>query len=229
MGYQVVIPAAGSGKRMGTGQNKLLIDLLGKPLIAYTLQIFEDDGDCEDIILAIKSEEKNQFQAIADTSGFKKIRGFVAGGSERQDSVRLALKHISGDGVVLIHDGARPFVSRDLIHRLVKAAEEHGAAIPGVPVKDTIKKVSDHLIQETVNRENLWAAQTPQAFMLSTILEAHQKAEAAGYVTTDDAALAEWMGLKVKVEQGDYRNIKITTPEDLIIAKLYITQTKGES
>jgi 2-C-methyl-D-erythritol 4-phosphate cytidylyltransferase len=223
MGYHVVIPAAGSGRRMGAKQNKVLIELLGKPLIAYTLQVFEDDGDCEGIILAIKADEKNQFQAIAHKYGFKKIRGFIEGGSERQDSVRLGLMHISGDGVVLIHDGARPFVSHKTIRSLVKAAEDFGAAIPAVPVKDTIKRVKDDFIKETLNREYLWAAQTPQAFRLPIIMDAHKKAQDLGYMATDDAALVEWMGMAVKIVHGDYRNIKITTPEDLLVAQHIMT------
>jgi len=228
MGYQVVIPAAGSGKRLGAGKNKLLIDLLGRPLIAHTLQVFENDGECEGIILVIKKAEESQFKAIAKQYGFSKIKGFIAGGNERQDSVRHGLMQLHGDGVVLIHDGARPFVSHELIHRLVRSAEQAGSAILAVPLKDTVKKVIGDQIQETINRDYLWAAQTPQAFRLPVILEAHQKAHQLDYMATDDAALVEWMGQKVNVVYGDYRNFKITTPEDLSLAEYYILNNKGD-
>ncbi|MGV3487044.1 MAG: 2-C-methyl-D-erythritol 4-phosphate cytidylyltransferase [Tuberibacillus sp.] len=228
MGYQVVIPAAGSGKRMGAERNKLLINLLGKPLIAHTLQVFQDDGDCDGIILVVKPSEADEIKSLVREYGFTKVIALADGGNERQDSVRNGLMLMKRDGVVLIHDGARPFVSHAHIHQLVKSAETYGSAILAVPVKDTIKKVSDQSIQKTMDRTFLWAAQTPQAFRLSIILEAHEKAREQGYIATDDAALVEWMGQEVRIVHGNYFNIKITTPEDLELAEYYIKKLKGE-
>ncbi|WP_027726407.1 2-C-methyl-D-erythritol 4-phosphate cytidylyltransferase [Tuberibacillus calidus] len=227
MGYEVVIPAAGSGKRMGAGHNKLFIELLGKPLIAHTLQVFEEDDQCDEIIVVVKKEEEERIKTIVRSQGFKKRIQFVAGGEERQHSVRHGLMHIKRDGVVLIHDGARPFVPLERISELVKTADAVGAAILAVPVKDTVKSVAESFIEKTVDRSRLWLAQTPQAFRLSVILEAHEKAYREGYVATDDAALVEWIGKQVAVVNGDERNIKITTPEDLTLAEYYILKNKG--
>lgn len=147
----------------------------------------------------------------------------VSGGIERQHSVYNGLQAVKEGEIVLIHDGARPFIRLEKIHELVKEAQEHGAAIPAVPMKDTVKKVRNGMAEETVERSSLWAVQTPQAFRVSLVLEAHKRAQEEGYIGTDDASLVERMGKKVKIVEGDYRNIKLTTPDDLLFAEAILS------
>ena len=229
MGYQVIIPAAGSGRRIGAGQNKLLLKVAGVPIIVHTLRVFERDSDCKKIILAVKPEEREAFEHLVKEAGFKKIGAYVQGGGERQDSVREGLSATDGAGIVVIHDGARPFVTADLIKRVVETAETWGAAIAAVPVKDTIKKVISDQVKGTVNRESLWAAQTPQAFRRDLIIRAHQRALEKKLTATDDASLVEAMGEAVRIVQGDDRNIKITTRNDLLMAEFIIKTEMREN
>jgi 2-C-methyl-D-erythritol 4-phosphate cytidylyltransferase len=220
--YEVVIPAAGQGKRMKAGMNKLLIELRNQPVIIHTLQTFEQDDWCEGIIVAVNEAEQEQFHELFKKFGIKKVKAVVIGGAERQHSVYNGLKAVKGN-LVLVHDGARPFIGMETIHELVKEAKEHGAAVPAVPMKDTVKKGLQGFVEETVERSSLWAVQTPQAFRVSLILEAHEQAKAEGYMATDDASLVEWIGGRVKMVEGDYRNIKLTTPEDLLFAEAILS------
>nr|WP_239541402.1 2-C-methyl-D-erythritol 4-phosphate cytidylyltransferase [Pullulanibacillus pueri] len=208
---------------MKANQNKLFLDLMGKPLIAHTLKLFEEDAWCSKIILAGKPDEFQIFNEIIKKEGFCKIEALVAGGSDRQESVKKGLDSLKGDEIVLIHDGARPLVDIKLVHQLVMETEKTGAAILAVPLKDTIKKAYNKKIVETIDREALWAAQTPQGFKLSTIKAAHEKAVLSGVKGTDDASLLEALGQAVTIVHGDYRNIKVTTPEDLVVAEHFIT------
>ena len=146
------------------------------------------------------------------------MKRLVPGGAERQQSVFNGLKHVEAD-IVLVHDGARPFIQEELIHQLTEAASLHAGAIVAVPVKDTIKKVQDRSVVETVERSSLWAVQTPQAFRVSILYKAHQEAENDQFLGTDDASLLERMGEQVVIIEGDYDNIKITTQEDLYFAE----------
>ena len=221
MDYVVVIPAAGQGKRMRAGKNKQFIQLAGLPVIVHTLLVFEQDHHCLDIVLVVNEDEQADMRALVDEYGLTKVKNIVIGGSERQHSVRNGLKVVTHD-VVLIHDGARPFIEQALIHTLVKEATESGAAIVAVPVKDTIKKVTGNVVDETTDRSSLWAVQTPQAFRLSTIKQAHHFAKEEGYLGTDDASLVEWNGGRVTIVEGNYENIKLTTPEDLLFAEAII-------
>ena len=175
MFYEVVIPAAGQGKRMNAGKNKLFIELSGIPIIIYTLRVFEADPKCQGIILAINPQEEVIFSELIDTYGLKKVKRLVPGGAERQQSVFNGLKQVEAD-IVLVHDGARPFIQEELIHQLTEAASLHAGAIVAVPVKDTIKKVQDRSVVETVERSSLWSVQTPQAFRVSILYKAHQEA-----------------------------------------------------
>ena len=211
--YTVVIPAAGRGKRMGADANKLMLSLRGKPIIAWTLQAFETDPWCEQIVLAIRPEERDWFEEM--TAHMKTPVTYVVGGEERQQSVYEGLKVVAQETIVMIHDGARPFVKREQLHQVAEAALQ-GGAILAVPVKDTVKQVEHHLIERTVPRENLWLAQTPQAFQAKAILAAHERAAEQQMMGTDDASLFEWLGESVQVVPGDYHNIKMTTPEDLL-------------
>ena len=218
MFYEVVIPAAGQGKRMNAGKNKLFIELSGIPIIIYTLRVFEEDPKCQGIILAINPREEVIFSELIDAYGLKKVKRLVPGGAERQQSVFNGLKQVEAD-IVLVHDGARPFIQEDLIHQLTEAASLHAGAIVAVPVKDTIKKVQDRSVVETVERSSLWSVQTPQAFRVSILYKAHQEAEDDQFLGTDDASLLERMGEQVVIIEGDYDNIKITTQEDLYFAE----------
>jgi len=216
MNYQVIIPAAGSGKRMGAGYNKLLMNLAGRPIILHTLDVFEKDSSCSRIILVIHSDDDSFFAEIQ--SHYTKIH-IVYGGSERQYSVYNGLKAAETEGIILVHDGARPFIRPETISRLVQSASECGAAIAAVPVKDTIKKVIDLEVIETVDRSSLWQVQTPKAFHFSVLQSAHEQAKIEGYLGTDEASLVEKNGHPVKIVESDYDNIKLTTPEDLYFAE----------
>ncbi|MBP3038120.1 2-C-methyl-D-erythritol 4-phosphate cytidylyltransferase [Bacillaceae bacterium Marseille-Q3522] len=227
MTYQVIIPAAGQGKRMGAGKNKLLLELGQLPVFIHTMRIFENDPSCTKIFLAIHPDDKTELSKLIKKFHLKKETQIIAGGKERQHSVYNALKHISGDGIVLVHDGARPFVDQEYIHRLVDVAGQKGAAILAVPVKDTIKKVSELKVTETVERANLWSVQTPQAFRISLLKEAHKEAEEDSFLGTDDASLIERLGKEVFIVEGDYDNIKLTTPEDLYFAEAILRQRRS--
>lgn len=207
MKIAVVIAAGGSGKRMG--RPKQFLPLAGKAVVEWTIEVFRKIKSVEQIILAVGSEYLEQAKNLGVT--------VVEGGKERGDSVTNGLKVLSKDtDLVIIHDGARPLITPDIIEKAVSEAQEHGAAIVGVPVKDTIKRVGDDLvIKDTVDRRALWQAQTPQIFKYEIITRAYAQKKSA----TDDAKLVEDLGIKVKMVMGSYENIKITTPEDLIVAE----------
>lgn len=226
MAYQVVIPAAGQGKRMKADRNKLLLSLQGRPVIIHTLEVFEKDPACDGIVLAVKEEEKPLFTNLITEYNMSKVYKLVTGGEERQQSVYSGLKQLEHADIVLVHDGARPFMMRKMIDQLVEQANISGAAIAAVPVKDTIKRVKDGTVVETVERSSLWAVQTPQAFRLSSLLQAHEQAEKDGFLGTDDASLIERINLPVQIVEGDYDNIKLTTPEDLVFAEAIIQKRK---
>ncbi|WP_085520830.1 2-C-methyl-D-erythritol 4-phosphate cytidylyltransferase [Tuberibacillus sp. Marseille-P3662] len=227
MGYQVILPAAGSGSRMGASSNKIFLELLGAPLIVHTLKVFEHDSQCNSIILAIKEEEQSIFETLIRDHHLTKVRQFIHGGSERQHSVYNALKATSEEAIVLIHDAARPMIHQQLIEKVYTAAVQEGAAVLAVPVKDTIKKVCDGFVDKTLDRSDLWAVQTPQAFHRSWILSAHEAAAKQGWAVTDDASLIEQMGGKVTIVKGDDRNLKVTTPEDLWVAEHFMQIRNG--
>ncbi len=226
MFYDVIVLAAGMGKRMKAEKNKVFITLKDTPIIIRTLQTFVQDSYCKNIILPINPNDQLLFEKLLEQYPFDKPIQVVMGGKERQNSVYNGLKHLRGseEGIVLIHDGARPFITQELIHSLVRSATEHGSAIPGVPVKDTVKRVKDDQVIGTVERSSLWAVHTPQAFRLSIVKQAHEKAILEGFLGTDDASLVEQLGEKVSIVQDSYNNIKITTPEDLYIAEAIMNQ-----
>ncbi|MDQ0220529.1 2-C-methyl-D-erythritol 4-phosphate cytidylyltransferase [Peribacillus cavernae] len=226
MFYEVVIPAAGRGTRMKAAKNKLFIELAGKPIIAYTLEVFETDPECGGIILSINPAEEEMFQSIISEYKLKKVKKLVPGGKERQQSVFNGLKHIDENSIVLIHDGARPFIGHGLVRELADAAFQYGGAVTAVPVKDTIKKAKDKAVVETVERSSLWAVQTPQAFRVSTLIQAHERAEEEQFLGTDDASLLERIGEAVMIIEGNYDNLKITTPEDLYVAEAILHKTR---
>lgn len=219
MDYKAIVLAAGQGKRMNAGYNKQLIKLNGTPLIIHSLQLFETDNECSEIILVVSANEREDMKKLLENYNVKKVRNLVIGGVERQDSVYAGLSAIDDKGIVLIHDGARPFVKQDVIQSIVEEAEKTGSAIAAVPVKDTIKRMAGNFIEKTVERTDLWAAQTPQGFQYDLILEAHQDAKEYGYNGTDDASLVERLGKPVSIVESDYLNLKLTTEEDLLFAE----------
>ncbi|MBP3045279.1 2-C-methyl-D-erythritol 4-phosphate cytidylyltransferase [Bacillus subtilis] len=228
MSYDVVIPAAGQGKRMKAGRNKLFIELKGDPVIIHTLRVFESHRQCDKIILVINEQEREHFQHLLSDYPFQTSIELVAGGDERQHSVYKGLKAVKQEKIVLVHDGARPFIKHEQIDELIAEAEQTGAAILAVPVKDTIKRVQDLQVSETIERSSLWAVQTPQAFRLSLLLKAHAEAERKGFLGTDDASLVEQMeGGSVRVVEGSYTNIKLTTPDDLTSAESIMESESG--
>ncbi|MEC3656701.1 2-C-methyl-D-erythritol 4-phosphate cytidylyltransferase [Bacillus siamensis] len=228
MEYVVVIPAAGQGKRMKAGKNKLFIGLKGAPVIIHTLRVFESHAPCQKIILVINESEREDFRQLLAQFPVKAEIELVIGGAERQHSVYEGLKVIDEESVVLVHDGARPFVTHQHIDKLVETAEETGAAVLAVPVKDTIKRAEGSRVAETFDRSSLWAVQTPQAFRLSLLKKAHREAENKGFLGTDDASLVERLdGYQVNIVEGSYTNIKLTTPDDLISAEAIMKAESG--
>ena len=217
-----LLPCAGQGKRMGGGVSKPFLEVNGRPLLTYTLDTFQRHALINEIILIVQREMVDYCRReIVDKYGYTKVRAIAAGGLERQDSVANGLACVDADAEwVVVHDAVRPLVTGDIITRAVQTAFEKGNAVVGVPVKDTIKKVDrDLTVLETPERRDLWQIQTPQVFKKSILAAAFREAAQKGWQATDDAALVERLGIKVCLVQGDYTNIKVTTPEDLILLK----------
>lgn len=230
MNYQVIIPAAGSGKRMGAGFNKLFLEMKSRPIIAYTLDVFVSDTHCEKIILVIQETDREMFNELLKqyTTDIEIV--LVVGGDERQDSVYAGMCAADPHGIVLVHDGARPFIDHLTIHQLVESADATGAAIAAVPVKDTIKKVANMHVIETVERSSLWQIQTPQAFHYSILMRAHEQAKQDRYLGTDEASLVERIDEQsVQIVTAHYDNIKLTTQEDLFFADAILTKRKAQN
>ncbi len=231
MSVTVLIPAAGMGSRMGAAVNKQYLALADRPILAHTLELFDCHPRVEHIhVISPPAEIDYCRREVVERYGFGKIRELVAGGAERQDSVRNGLEacRAAAEDIVLIHDGVRPFLSASLIDRVIETADRIGACVVGVPVKDTIKEVAGGLIERTPERRRLWQAQTPQAFRFGLIRRAHRLAREAGCLGTDDASLVERLGLPVAMVEGSYRNIKITTPEDLVLARAFLAGSGGD-
>ncbi len=227
MAYQVIIPAAGQGKRMRAGKNKLLLELNNIPIFIHSLKVFDEDELCEGIILAINPQDEGEIKLLLKKHKVKKVLDLVPGGKERQDSIYNALKTVKIDGIILVHDAARPFILKEHIHRLLDTAQKTGAAIIGVPAKDTMKTVHDQSVLATVERSSLWAVQTPQAFRFSVLYKAYELAEKDCFVGTDDSSLVERTSHPVTIIEGDYDNIKLTTQEDLFFAEAIIKKRQG--
>lgn len=225
-----ILLAAGSGRRMKHTLNKPYIDLLGKPILAYSLEVFGGIQDLAGIILVIRPGDEALAQEALAASGVDSARvTLVAGGSERQESVLRALAQVPPAwSWVLIHDGARPFLSRDLIRRVLEGVTEDTATTPGLPVTDTLKKVDDQgMVLATVDRTRLMGVQTPQGFAVETIKGLHDLARKEGRVFTDDTGLYEAYGKKVKVVAGDPDNIKVTHPADLKKAHMILAEREA--
>ena len=217
----VIIAAAGSGRRMGGGINKQYINIAGMPVLARSVLVFEENPHIHEIVLVVRPGEEDLCRRkIVEPYGFKKVSAVIGGGAQRQDSVHAALKILSSDvELVLIHDGARPLVSQQVVEQVVAAAAQYGAAVPAIPVKDTIKTVasagdSGAVVTGTPVRSTLRAVQTPQGFHRDILEQAFQACKDTSSIT-DDSSLVEALGIPVRVTEGEERNLKITTPEDV--------------
>ena len=222
-----LIPAAGMGKRMGASINKQYLQLAGMPIVARTISVFEDAPFIDGIFLVIPADEIPYCREhVVEANGFRKVLEIVPGGRERQNSVMNGLRALQRQAgeldVVLIHDGVRPLISRELLWESIEVARGCDGALVAVPAKDTIKTVRDGLVVATPDRDTLWQAQTPQAFRFGVIFAAYSAAEQEGFMGTDDASLVERHGGAVRIIRGDYRNIKITTPEDIVLAEAFL-------
>ena len=219
-----VIVAAGSASRMG-GIDKVMAQLQGEPMIVHTVRAFQECDAIAEIVIVTRPDLILPITNL--TSGFKKVTAVVAGGSSRQESVSLGMNALSDKcELAAIQDGARPLVTWQLIDRVVRAAHAYHAAIPVIPVKDTIKVCNSALVVSTPDRSTLRAVQTPQVFDFDLLRGALKKAAEDGAEVTDDCSAVERLGMSIKIVEGDERNIKVTTPMDLAIAKLLMEGMK---
>lgn len=216
-----IVAAGGSSRRMGDGMNKLFLEIDGVPVIARTLLSLEQSQYIDEIIVSAREEDMLDISDLAGAFGIRKLKTIVKGGAVRAASVKAALSSVSqGCDFVAVHDGARPLTDEDTIARVVSAAVLHGAAACGVRPKCTIKQEDkDGFIAQTVDRSKLYEMQTPQVFTKSLLCSAYDVDEDRLRTVTDDCALVEQLGTKIKITQGSYRNIKITTPEDIAVAE----------
>lgn len=217
-----LIPAAGMGKRMGKAVAKQFLPLGDKPMLAHTLLAFQRAPEIDEIVPILSEEDMEDcLRDVIERYHITKVKTLVVGGKERQDSVSHGLQKLEKDtAVVLVHDGVRPFVTPDMIREAVGLAKKGECIAVGVPIKDTIKEVDDHkIVRRTLERGGLWAIQTPQAFPVKVLKRAYEESYKQKLYGTDDATLVERAGGKVRVIMGSYENIKITTPEDLILAE----------
>ena len=220
MSNTAVILAAGLGKRMQAGHNKQFIEICGQSVLTHTLTVFAQIPEIAKIVLVVRVGEEDTCQNMIPKIAENKTV-LAIGGKERQDSVHNGIRAITWEcEYILIHDGARPLITEEVIRRTLLAAQNSGAAICAVPVKDTIKQAdSDGNVLATIPRESLWAVQTPQVFRADLIRRAYENAYVHNHYGTDDASLVEYLGEKIKIVTGDYENIKITTPEDIPTAE----------
>lgn len=267
MKITAIIPAAGKGKRISQG-NKLLIPLAGRPILAWTVEVFENHPFVEEIVLLAAQEDIKSFQELVKKYRFSKVGQVLPGGEERQDSVFLGLSYLEGAEWVAVHDGARPLITKELLDKVFLACEEEaegekifaegstggmefevegvrattiypsgymgrsrfGGAILGYPAYETLKKVDENnWILSTLQRNEIWIAHTPQVFPYHILFDAHRKARESQYYATDDAALVERLGFRIKIVQSSAENIKITTADDIAIAEVLLKNRQKES
>lgn len=219
-----IIAAAGNGERLNCCCSKMLTKILDKPLLAYTLEQFEQSDKIDEIVLVVRTQDCKCIEdEVLKRNRYKKLASIVPGGLTRQESVYLGLKAIKKkNGIVCIHDGARPLVKGWMIEKTINMSDAYDGVILAVPNIETIKRISSlkMMVEETVNRDEFWIVQTPQTFKLNYIKELYQKAREEGLVVTDDAAIAEHYGGEIKIILGSRDNIKITTSVDLALAEV---------
>jgi 2-C-methyl-D-erythritol 4-phosphate cytidylyltransferase len=224
-----IVPAAGVGKRFGRDKNKLFFLLAGKPVLIWSLELLQSVTEITEIIPVVKEEDMMIAAELTEEYNIRKVKQIVPGGKERQDSVYCGLRAVSDDkSIIVIHDGGRPIADGQMIANAIREVHECDGVVVGVPVKDTIKEANDEtgdtgidrvFVRRTLDRSVLYAIQTPQVFPFEVIMEAHEKARDDRFVGTDDASLVERCGGRVKIVGGSYRNIKITTSEDIVVAE----------
>lgn len=224
-----IVLAAGQGKRMHSDVQKQYLLIKEKPVLYYSLRAFERSSEIQQVVLVVAAGEMEYCKSeIVEKYGFQKVKQIVAGGKERYDSVACGLRAIEKSDYVYIHDGARPFVTGAMLTRLQKAVEIYGACVAGMPAKDTIKLAdAQGNVARTLDRSRVWTVQTPQVFSFGLVKDAYERYLSQKEVeVTDDAMVVERMsGHAVRLVEGDYRNIKITTPEDLLIAEAFLRQS----
>jgi 2-C-methyl-D-erythritol 4-phosphate cytidylyltransferase len=226
-----VIVAAGRGRRMGAGAPKQFLPLARKPILAHTLAVFEAAEIVDEVLVVVPRDEVARCRTeVVEKYRFRKVRAVLPGGRKRQDSVLTGLRAIEPPcDVVCVHDGVRPFVRPDAIERSVRTAARLGASVVAVPVTDTIKIATDDgFVKATPDRCLLWAAATPQSFRYGMLLDAYERAERDGFLATDDAMVVERTGASVLLIEGTPDNIKITTPEDLALARAILKRRRAE-
>ena len=225
----VVVPAAGAGTRLGGEVRKQFLTLREKPIIVHTLQRFEHCSDVDEIAVAVPEQSIVEMEALVSRYRLHKVGKVTVGGEKRQDSVYNVLKKLmlKATDIVLVHDGVRPFVEAKRISTLIRACKEQTAAVLAVQPKDTIRRsTGGGFFDETVDRNALWMIQTPQAFTSGLLLRAFEKAKKERFYSTDEAALVERLGVRAKIVEGSYDNIKITTQEDLELGRLILDRWK---
>lgn len=228
MFVSVIIAAAGNSTRYGTGKSKQFLILDNTPVLIKSIQAFEEIDDVKEIIVTARKQDFEVIEDFIAQYGVRKVKHIVEGGDTRQDSIYAAVKKVDEKAnLVAVHDGARPLIKRKVIESVIQKADEVDAAACAVPVKDTIKIIdSSGKIVTTPERDALRAVQTPQVFRLSLYKEAIEKAVSDGKQYTDDCQLVESMGYPVYLVDGDYENIKITTPDDLLIAEKFLSERR---
>jgi len=220
-----IIPAAGSGTRIGGTVKKQFLPLKGKPILVHTLRRFEFCSEVDEIAVAVPESAIVEVESLVSRYRLHKVNKVVIGGTMRQDSVGNALLRLDmkPTDIVLVHDGVRPFVERKRINHLIKMCKEHDAAVLAVQPKDTVRRsTGGHFFDQTLDRNALWLIQTPQAFRAEVLLKAFEKAMQDKFCSTDEAALVERLGIKARIVEGSYDNIKITTAEDLELGTLIL-------
>lgn len=228
----VIVPAAGSGKRLGGSVKKQFLVLRDKPIIAHTLQRFEHCSDVDEIAVAVPEQQISEMETIVSRYRLHKVSMVTVGGEKRQDSVYNTLRRltINPSDIVLVHDGVRPFIESKRVAHLVRACKDHEAAVLAVQPKDTIRRSrGGEFFDQTLDRNALWLVQTPQAFRGTLLLKAFKKAREDKFYGTDEAVLVERVGVRAKIVEGSYDNIKITTQEDIELGQLILERwrTKG--
>ena len=223
-----IIAAAGFGRRMKTDRPKQLLVLNGTPIIVHTIRKFDATSAVDYVIVTAPRESVGEVRDLVKSAGFKKSVTVIEGGERRQDSVAMGLRQLQPETeIVAVHDGVRPFVSVEDIENVVRQAERTGAAILGVPIVDTVKQAEKEFVQSTITREHLVLAQTPQAFRTDVLKEAFDRAAKDEYYGTDESSLVERLGYPIAIVRGSERNIKITRPSDLTLARAFLEEEKA--
>ena len=221
-----IIPAAGRGKRIGASVPKQFLEIQGKPLLHHTLTVF---ASCELIDYVVLVMPRTDVDETGDDwlNKYEIVREVVVGGEQRQDSVYNGFNSLEEEtGIVVVHDGVRPFTTPQMITATVEAAQQHGAAITAIPVSDTVKQAADGFVKKTVSRDGLWRVQTPQAFQYRLLKQAFKKAKKDSYYGTDEGSLVEYLGKRVKIVPGSELNIKITRKEDLVLGESLLSRLR---